>query len=87
VTVFALLSASRVKRLRLSTNHNLHRFLLDVTITSRPIHTTDTTVTTHFSITTKDIDHVHRSTLQPRNPETGPQSHHTGKHQLGRQER
>ena len=29
--------------------------------------TIDTTVTTHLSIATKDIDHVHLSTLQPRN--------------------
>jgi len=56
----------------------------DTTITSRP---TDTTDTTHLSVTTKDTDHVHLSTLHPRNPETGPQSHHPGKHQLGRQER
>ena len=72
------------KRLRLSPNHNLHRLRQDSTITSRPI---DTTVTTHLPITTKNIDHVHLSTLQPRNPETGPQSHHPGKQQLGRQER
>jgi hypothetical protein len=27
---------------------------------------------------TEVLNDVHLSTLQPRNPETGPQSHHTG---------
>ena len=32
---------------------------------------------------TEVLNAVHLSTLQPRNPETGPQSHHPGIHQLG----
>jgi hypothetical protein len=31
---------------------------------------------------TEVLNDVHLSTLQPRNPETGPQSHHPGKHLL-----
>jgi hypothetical protein len=36
---------------------------------------------------TEVLNAVHLSTLQPRNTETGPQSHHPEKHQLGCQER